>query len=83
MEVLYFGAVRSRIGLAKETVDPPPGVTDVRGLVEWLRARGGGYAEGLGNLAVVRVAVNQELASLDAPVKRGDEIALFPPMTGG
>ncbi len=83
MEILYFGWVRQRIGLAKEAVDPPGEITDVRGLVEWLRRRGGGYEAGLGNLAQLRVAVNQELANLDAPIGRGDEVALFPPMTGG
>jgi len=81
--VLYFGWVRQRIGLAKEAVEPPDDVTDVRGLVEWLRRRGGGYEAGLGNLAAVRVAVNQELAGLDARIRKGDEVALFPPMTGG
>jgi molybdopterin synthase sulfur carrier subunit len=83
MQVLYFGWVRQRIGLAKEDVDPPPDVSDVRALVAWLRARGGGYETGLGNIAQVRVAVNQELASLDAKIAKGDEVALFPPMTGG
>jgi sulfur-carrier protein len=83
MEILYFGWVRQRIGLAKEAVEPPGEVTDVRALVEWLRGRGGGYEAGLGNIAQLRVAVNQELATLDAPIRRGDEVALFPPMTGG
>ncbi len=83
MEILYFGWVRQRIGLAKEAVEPPGDVADVRALVEWLRGRGGAYEAGLGNIAQLRVAVNQELSTLDAPVHRGDEVALFPPMTGG
>jgi molybdopterin synthase sulfur carrier subunit len=83
MQVLYFGWVRQRIGLAKEDVDPPSEVADVRALVAWLKTRGPGYEAGLSNLAQVRVAVNQELASLDAKIARGDEVALFPPMTGG
>jgi molybdopterin synthase sulfur carrier subunit len=83
MQVLYFGWVRQRIGLAKEEIDPPAEVADVRALVAWLKTRGSAYEAGLGNLAQVRVAVNQELASLDAKIARGDEVALFPPMTGG
>ncbi len=51
MEILYFGWVRQRVGLAKEAVEPPGEVTDVRALVEWLRGRGGGYEAGLGNVA--------------------------------
>ena len=83
MQVLYFGWVRQRIGLAKEEIDPPAEVGDVRALVAWLKTRGPSYEAGLANLAQVRVAVNQELASLDAKIGRGDEVALFPPMTGG
>lgn len=83
MQVLYFGWVRQRIGLAKEEIEPPPEVADVRALVTWLKARGPAYEAGLGNLAQVRVAVNQELATMDARIAKGDEVALFPPMTGG
>jgi molybdopterin synthase sulfur carrier subunit len=55
----------------------------VAGLVEWLRGRGPGYADALANLAVVRVAVNQEYVPFTHPVAAGDEVALFPPVTGG
>ena len=71
------------IGIDRESVEPPDGIDDVEGLITWLRDRGGGYAEALDDLSVVRVAVNQELVDLDQPVARGDEVALFPPMTGG
>ncbi len=83
MQMLYFGWVRGKVGIDRETVEPPAGIDDVAGLITWLRGRGAGYAEALGDLSVVRVAVNQELADLDQAVARGDEIALFPPMTGG
>ncbi len=83
MQMLYFGWVRGKIGIDRESVEPPDGIDDVEGLITWLRDRGGGYAEALDDLSVVRVAVNQELVDLDQPVARGDEVALFPPMTGG
>jgi sulfur-carrier protein len=83
MQLLYFGWVRTKVGRDRESLDPPAGVTDVRSLVEHLRTRGRGYADALDDLTLVRVAVNQEIAALDQPVKTGDEIALFPPMTGG
>ena len=83
MQLLYFGWVRQRIGMDKETVALPAGVTDMRGLIGWLKSRGPGYANAFKDIASLRVAVNQELTDLDARVRDGDEVALFPPMTGG
>lgn len=83
MKVLYFAWLRQRTGVGEETVSPPPSVRDVAGLVEWLRTRGPGYAEALKDLSAIRVAVNQEFATVDAAISSDDEIALFPPMTGG
>ncbi len=83
MKLLYFAWLRTRIGLAEEEVSPPEEVTTVGELLTWLEGRGGGYAEALARTDLVRVAVNQEFAGLDAPVAAGDEVALFPPVTGG
>ena len=83
MQLLYFGWVRTKIGAGRETLDPPVEITDVRSLVEWLKQRGDGYQEALQDLETIRVAVNQEMVDLDALVSPSDEIALFPPMTGG
>jgi len=83
MKVLYFAWLRERAGVAEETVAPPEPVDDVAGLVDWLRQRGGGPATALADLDAVRVAVNQVYVGLDHPVADGDEIAFFPPVTGG
>jgi molybdopterin synthase sulfur carrier subunit len=69
--------------VAAEEVMLPAGISDVAGLVDWLRARGGGPAAALADLARVRVAVNQEHVRLDHPIEPGDEVAFFPPVTGG
>jgi sulfur-carrier protein len=83
VKLLYFAWLRARIGCAEEEIDLPPGVKDVAGLLDWLRSRGSGYAEALRDLSVVRVAVNQNYVGLEHPVREGDEIAVFPPVTGG
>jgi molybdopterin synthase sulfur carrier subunit len=83
MQLLYFGWVKQRIGVDKENVALPADVTDVRGLIGWLNTRGPKYQAALKDLASLRVAVNQELTDLDATLRDGDEVALFPPMTGG
>ena len=83
MKLIYFAWLRARIGCAEEEIDLPPGVKDVAGLLDWLRSRGSGYAEAVRDLSVVRVAVNQNYVGLEHPIREGDEIAVFPPVTGG
>ena len=83
MRVLYFAWVRQKVGVAEEEVFPPPEVRDVAGLVAWLAARSPGHAAAFAQAKQVRAAVNQEFATPDAPVGAGDEVAFFPPVTGG
>jgi molybdopterin synthase sulfur carrier subunit len=83
MKILYFAWLRTRVGTAEEDVTLPENVRDVRGLLDWLKTRSPGHAEALKDLKVVRVAVNQNYVPLEHPVKTGDEIAIFPPVTGG
>ena len=83
MKLLYFAWLRTKIGIASETLTPPEAVTDVDGLIDWLATRGPGYADALANRDQVRVAVNQVYAGHHQAISPGDEIALFPPVTGG
>jgi sulfur-carrier protein len=83
MKLLYFAWLRAKIGIAEERVDPPPEVTTVAALLEWLKRRGPGFAEALKDTRIVRVAVNHEYVASDHPLRPGDEVALFPPVTGG
>jgi molybdopterin synthase sulfur carrier subunit len=83
MRLLYFAWIRAKIGTAEERVDPPAAVTTVAGLLDWLKSRGPGFADALADGRIVRVAVNQEYVGWNHPLKPGDEVALFPPVTGG
>ncbi len=83
MRLLYFAWLKTRIGLSEEEVSPPPDVVDVASLLDWLRNRSPAHAAALGTDGVVRVAVNQDYARPSDPVRPGDEVALFPPVTGG
>jgi sulfur-carrier protein len=81
MDVLYFAWVRERIGLPKERIESD--ATTVADLVNELRAREERYAVAFADLAALRVALDQELSSFDAPLAGVREVAFFPPMTGG
>ena len=83
MKILYFAHFREKTNVAEETIDLPNGVTDVKTLIDWLVDRNDSFANAFSDLEHVRVAVNQEHVDFDMPVKTGDEIAFFPPMTGG
>lgn len=81
--VLYFARLRETLGTGSERVALPPGVHDLEGLRALLVARGGAWEEALAPSKPVRAAVNQTMAAGDMPLSDGDEIAFFPPVTGG
>lgn len=83
MRILYFAWLRTNVGTAEEEVSPPPGTRTVSDLIAWLKTRGEGYTAALSDLRAVRVAINQEFAQFEDPVEPDDEVAFFPPMTGG
>ncbi len=81
--ILYFARLREALGKASEQITLPPGACDLDSLRAQLCARGGVWAETMADRKRVRVAVNQDLAQGNAAIKDGDEIAFFPPVTGG
>jgi molybdopterin converting factor subunit 1 len=82
LRILYFAWLRERIGTAEEAVALPEGVATVAGLIAWQQSRGEKFAAAFAT-RTIRCAVNQSFAGLDAPVAAGDEVAFFPPVTGG
>ena len=83
MKILYFAWVRQKVGVGEEDFTPPANVSTVAQLIDALRARGGGYAGAFADVARIRAAVNQNHVGFDAPVNANDEVAFFPPVTGG
>jgi sulfur-carrier protein len=83
VEVLYFARLRETFGRERERIELPGSVTDVASLTTWLRNRGEPWSRELAPGRPVRIAVNQDMAAADTPVGDGDEVAFFPPVTGG
>ena len=83
IELRYFARLREAFGMEQEALSLPGIVRDVSGLIAWLRTRGGSWERELAPGKPVRVAVNQDMAEAATPVGNGDEVALFPPVTGG
>ncbi|MBT06970.1 MAG: molybdopterin converting factor subunit 1 [Rhodospirillaceae bacterium] len=83
MNVLYFAWLRTKIGIGEEMLELPEEVTTVSEFLDWLGQRGPAYRDALQDRSVVRVAVNQEYVTFDHVLAPDDEVALFPPVTGG
>ena len=83
VQILYFAWLRERTGRSSESLELPEGVSTVGTLMAWLGARDPAHAAAFANARLVRAAVNQEFAGTEAAVSPGDEIAFFPPVTGG
>jgi molybdopterin synthase sulfur carrier subunit len=83
IKLLYFAGLREQVGTRGEDLEVSPEVTTVAGLRALLMNRGGAWQTALAQGKALRVAVNQEMAQPATPVKPGDEVAFFPPVTGG
>jgi molybdopterin synthase sulfur carrier subunit len=83
MTLLYFAWVRQKLGTNEETIVLPDSVRTVNDLAAWLQARGDAFADVFSDTRRLRAAVNQEHVGWDASVSSDDEVAFFPPVTGG
>jgi molybdopterin synthase sulfur carrier subunit len=83
LQVLYFAGIREKVGRDAETFESAEPVATVAALRALLVARGAVWQEALEGTRNLRVAVNQSMAGPDTPLAAGDEVAFFPPVTGG
>ena len=81
--VLYFARLRETLGCAREELALPESVIDLGSLRDMLVSRGGAWGQELSPTRKVRAAVNQSMAGDETPLRDGDEVAFFPPVTGG
>jgi sulfur-carrier protein len=82
LKVLYFASLREALGSSGEEIDLPLGVATTGALREQIAARGEPWGA-LARTKNLRCAVNQAMVGFDAPIQAGDEVAFFPPVTGG
>lgn len=83
MRLVYFAKVRETIGRAQDDVAIPEQVRSVADLVAWLASNGAEYKMAFADLNRLRFALDQEMVSPDAPLNEAQELAIFPPVTGG
>ena len=83
IKLLYFARLREALGTGHEQLVLPAGVATLGALRAHLSTRGEAWAREMAAGRNLRAAVNQEIADPDTPLKDGDEVAFFPPVTGG
>ncbi len=83
IQVRYFASLRESFGVDVEQIDLPPGIETAGALRGWLAGRGGVWTEQLAAGRPVRIAVAQRMAESATPLSEGQEVAFFPPVTGG
>lgn len=83
VHVLYFARLREAFERSSEEIDVAGNEVDVSTLIDALRGRGTPWSEELAPGRTFRVAVDQDMATLDTPLRPGAEVAIFPPVTGG
>ena len=82
IQLRYFASLRETLETGEEQIEIPDGVHDLVGLTRWLQERGEAWTSSLADKRL-HVAINQEIVKADATITDGDEIAWFPPVTGG
>jgi len=83
VKVLFFASLREQLGISGEEIELPSGVTTVGGLRCYLSKRNDSWQGVFSEGRLIRAAVNQDMVQPTAPIKAGDEVAFFPPVTGG
>ncbi len=82
IQLRYFASLRETLGIGDEQVELPDNVSDLTALTQWLQQRGESWHNALADQRL-HVAVNQQIVAADSGIEDGDEIAWFPPVTGG
>ena len=82
VQLRYFASLRETLGSGDEQVELPGDINDLSGLTRWLQSRNDTWQQALADTRL-HVAINQQIVNTNAAVTDGDEVAWFPPVTGG
>ncbi len=83
MKIVYFAWLRERLDKTEETIEVPASVQTIGDLMNWLKTRGEEYELAFDNPKVIRAAIDKTHVRPEAKIAGANEIAFFPPMTGG
>ena len=83
MKIIYFSWLRETLKISEEKVSPPSNIKNIKNLIEWLSEKSTKHKKVFLKSKNIRFSVNQEIVNKNCKIKQNDEIAFFPPFTGG
>ena len=83
MVIKYFSWIKEQIGKSEEQINIPSDITNVNQLINYLNEKDTKYSLIYEKKELIKIAINKTYSSFDAEISNEDEIAFFPPVTGG
>lgn len=83
LTIHYYASLREKLQLKTESVDCPDSLNTLADLHQWMSSRPSPFAEAFAQGQMIRYALNQKVVNADQSIGHGDEVAFFPPVTGG
>ncbi|PPR26297.1 MAG: hypothetical protein CFH34_01037 [Alphaproteobacteria bacterium MarineAlpha9_Bin4] len=83
MKVLYFSWIKDNIGKNEEDLSLNDNIKTISDLINYLITINENYKKAFSDISIIRFSKNMNLVNIDEMIDNDDEIAFFPPMTGG
>tara|TARA_B100000315_G_C14310058_1_gene465918 strand:+ start:62 stop:313 length:252 start_codon:yes stop_codon:yes gene_type:complete len=83
MKIIYFSWLKEILGISEENVKPPTNIKNIKNLIKWLGTKSTKHRKVFLKSKNIRCSVNHQIVGKNSKIKNNDEIAFFPPFTGG
>ena len=83
MVIKYFSWIREHVGKSEENFDLPSDVTTINELINYLNGLNDQYKQAFAKRSLIKTAINKTYSPIEAKINNNDEVAFFPPVTGG
>ena len=81
--IKYFSWIREHVGKSEENFDLPSNVTTINELIDHLNGLNNQYKHAFAKRGLIKIAVNKNYSPFETKINNNDEVAFFPPVTGG